>query len=65
MNGLVDEFEMVSAARNRQTVLLDDGSHVVLVCWGGKRDRSVARVTFPNGRSRTVKKTQVVGLGHF
>jgi len=61
----LDHYEMVAAAKNRQSVELADGSSAVLVSWGQYRDRSRVRVMFPNARMRTLKKHDVVRLLDF
>jgi hypothetical protein len=53
---------MVAAAKNREQVVLVDGSLVTLVSWGVTRGRSRARVLFSNGRARTIEKSEVVGF---
>lgn len=56
---LVDEWEWVIAARNRQSVLLASGQSVTLLSWGTREGRARARVEFPNGRQRTVAKREI------
>jgi hypothetical protein len=56
------DFEWIQAARNRQPVELVNGSVVTLVSWGLPKDRSRARIKFPNGRDRTVRKSEIKNL---
>ena len=56
---------MRKVARNREPVKLASGDVVTLLCWGGLKNGSRARVRFPNGRKRTVKQTDVVSIQDF
>ena len=58
----MDDWEWVAAARNRQSVILADGSPVTLISWGVRKGTNRARVQHPNGRQRTVAKSEVLGL---
>ena len=55
----MDEWEWVTAAKNRQPVLLASGQSVTLLSWGTREGRTRARVEFPNGRQRTVAKCEI------
>jgi endonuclease YncB( thermonuclease family) len=59
----MDEWEWVTAARNRQTVLLTSGQPVTLLSWGTRKGRNRARVEHPNGRQRTVHKNEIASMG--
>lgn len=56
---MLDEWEWVAAARNRQPVVLASGQSVTLLSWGTREGRNRARVVFANGRERTVLKSEV------
>jgi SLT domain-containing protein len=59
------ESEMIVAAQNRQSVELLTGERVQLISWGGTRANNRARIVFPSGRERTVRKTEILGLKDF
>jgi hypothetical protein len=58
----MDDWEWVAAAKNRQQVVLHDGTTVTLVSWGVHKGISRARVEYANGRQRTLSKRDVIGL---
>ena len=58
----MDEWEWVTAAKNRQTVILASGDRATLLSWGTAKGRNRARVEFGNGRQRTVPKGQITRL---
>ena len=58
----MDEWEWVTAAKNRQPVLLASGQPVTLLSWGTRKGRTRARVEFPNGRQRTIAKREIQGI---
>jgi hypothetical protein len=58
----MNDYDWIQAAKNRQPVRLVNGDIATLLSWGITNNRGKARIQFPSGRQRTVKKYEIKHL---